>query len=220
MNKIKGFTDAEREKYGKPYVEFIMQGEELRALHNDEECNKRFFIKKADVLKRYLDALDEADYKASGEGFLEFLKSDDQYKEEVLSLKNTLNHDLEKLVRCQSCQCVGCLRECPFNACHYCQFTTTIKGCDKDRYFVTSGYEPVILYSNDEERDVYFEVVGILNDHFSNKRYIYLVESKNRDNQHILEYCKYVNGDVDYLPLDEDILDKIYNIFVQLDCYV
>lgn len=219
MNKIKEFTDSERQKYSKPYVDFIMHGQELAALHTDEECNKRFFIRKVEVLKKYIDALDEADQKASGEGVFEMFKSDEQYKHAAMKVKSAHNQDIEKLMRCQECKCASCLSECKFNSCHYCQYTSSVKGCDKSRNYVTSGYKPVTLYSNDEERDVYFKVLGILTDHFSNKKYIYLVEQANPNNQHILEYCKYVNGDVDYLPLDEDVLDRIYHIFVQLECY-
>ncbi len=219
MNKIQGFTDAERAKYGKLYADFIMHGEEIAALHGDKVADQRFYRRKAPVLKTYLDALDEADYKANGQGVMEMFKSDNQYKEEALAVKRKAEHDIEKLVKCSTCACAKCLQVCPFNACSYCQFTAKITACDKERYCITTGHKPVSLYSNDEEREVYFEVQGMLTDNFSNKRYTYLVETANRDNQHILEYNKYVNGEVEYLPIDEELLDKVYNVFVELGCH-
>lgn len=219
MNKIKAFTDSEREQYGKLYVDLIMNIEEMSAFLTDEELKKRFFTRKVHLIKSYLDALDHADQQAEGNGLLEMFKSDEKYKDEVLQYKATLSDDLTKLQKCHQCRCLKCSVPCPFNACHYCNYTNHIVGCDQQRYTVTTGHTPITLYSNDEDRDVHFRVIGLLKDDFSDKQYIYLVETNNKDNQHILEYKKYIDGTKDYLPIDEELLDKIYNIFVGFDCY-
>lgn len=219
MNKIKEFTDAERSIYSKPYVDMVMATEEIAEFLDPQELKSRNFYKKIDVLKEYLDKLDEADRKAEGEGLFEVFKSDDKYKDEVIGFKNKVVNDLIKLNLCHKCKCLTCTKECKFKSCKYCRFDEYIYNCDTERYYITRGQHNVSLYSNDEDRDVYFNVEGLLKDHFSNKQYIYLIEANNKSNQHILEYCKYVNGNIDYLPLDQELLDKIYDIFVRLECY-
>lgn len=219
MNKIKDFTDSERAEYSKVYVDLIMNIEEINTFLSSADSNQRFFTRKVHLIKDYLDQLDEADHLAEAGGILDFLKSDDKYKEDVLKFKAGIANELNKLKLCHTCQCATCVNECKFKSCHYCNYTNKVTGCDKERYYVTTGHEPITLYSNDEERDVHFEVVGLLKDDSSNKHYIYLVERNNKNNQHILEYCKYVNGNTDYLPIDEELLDKIYDVFVGFDCY-
>lgn len=219
MNKIKDFTDAERKKYSQAYIDLIMNIEEIETFLPPEEVQKRFFKKKVHVIKEYLDQLDEADRLADGKSPLDFLKSDEQYKKEALKFKATIVEDLDKLELCHKCKCSTCIKACPFKSCHYCRHSSRVVGCDQERYYVTTGMAPITLYSNDEQRDVHFEVVGLLTDDFSNKHYIYLVERNNKENQHILEYCKYTNGSVDYLSIDEELLDKVYDIFVGFDCY-
>lgn len=219
MNKIKDFTDAERAIYSQAYIDLIMNIEELETFLSENEPNKRFFKRKVHLIKEYLDQLDEADRLAEGKGILDFLKSDEKYKDDVLKFKASRIDDLNKLMLCHTCKCATCVSECKFKSCHYCSYHSKVVGCDKERYYVTKGLAPITLYSNDEERDVHFDVVGLLKDDFSNKDYIYLVERNNKDNQHILEYCKYTNGTIDYLPIDEELLDKIYDVFVGFDCY-
>lgn len=219
MNKIKDFTDSQRAEYSKTYIDLIMNIEELNTFLSSNEVNKRYFSRKVHLIKDYLDQLDEADRLADGTGLFEFLKDDNKYKDDVLRFKTQIIDELTKLKLCEKCKCSTCVSECKFKSCHYCQTTCNVQGCDHDRYYITVGHKDVILYSNDENRDVLFHVVGLLTDDFANKHYIYLVELENKNNQHILEYHKYVNGTIDYLPLDEELLDKIYNVFVGLDCY-
>ncbi|MGL6173169.1 MAG: hypothetical protein ACRC1P_00960 [Cellulosilyticaceae bacterium] len=219
MNKIKDFTDAERNQYSKIYVDLIMNIEEITPFLSSDESNKRFFVRKVHHLKEYLDKLDDADHLANGTGIFDFLKSDEKHKDDVLKFKSTIADELNKLTLCNTCKCASCVSDCKFKSCHYCGYTNKVANCDQQRYYVTAGHPSVTLYSNDEERDVQFDVVGLLTDDFANKHYIYLVERNNKNNQHILEYCKYVNGSIDYLPIDEELLDKIYDLFVGFDCY-
>lgn len=219
MNKIKDFTDSERAQYSKIYVDLIMNIEEINTFLSTTESNKRFFVRKVHHLKEYLDKIDEADRLADGNGLLDFLKSDDKYKDDLLKFKATIADELNKLTLCHTCKCSTCVSDCKFKSCHYCNYTNKVANCDHERYYVTVGHSPISLYSNDEEHDVHFEVVGLLTDDFANKHYIYLVERNNKNNQHILEYCKYVNGTIEYLPIDEELLDKIYNTFVGFDCH-
>ncbi|MGL4737055.1 MAG: hypothetical protein ACRCW2_06315 [Cellulosilyticaceae bacterium] len=219
MNKIKAFTDSERQQYSPLYVDLIMNMEEIRPFLSDEELQSRFFTRKVHQIKAYLDALDQADQQAEGGGLLEFLKSDDKYKDEVLKFKATLSDDLTKLQKCHQCHCSKCTATCPFKSCHYCSYNNHVVGCDQQRYTVTTGHPSITLYSNDEDRDVHFRTIGLLKDDFSDKQYIYLVETTNKENQHILEYRKYVDGTKDYLPIDEELLDKVYDLFVGFNCY-
>lgn len=219
MNKIKDFTDEERAQYSKLYVDLVMHTDEISPFLSSDEMNKRFFVRKVHHLKEYLDKLDEADLLADDTGVFDFLKSDEKFKNDVLKFKGTVIDDLNKLALCHNCKCSTCVSDCKFKSCYYCAYTNQVANCDRERYYITVGHPNITLYSNDDERDVHFEVIGLLTDDFSNKHYIYLVEKNNKNNQHILEYCKYVNGTIDYLPIDEKLLDKVYDIFLGFDCY-
>ena len=219
MNKIEEFTQSERQKYSHLYLDLVTGADEIAPFLSKSENEQRYFNRRMHVIKDYLDALDIADQKASGEGFFERFKSDEQYKEEALKVKSLIATELEKLTYCGKCNCLHCTSECPFKSCRNCRHSYFVSACDKERYCIVSNLPHLSLYSNDEERDVLFKVLGLLRDHYSNKNYIYLVESSNPNNQHILEQVEYVNGQCDYNPLDSDILDKVYDTFVRFNCY-
>lgn len=219
MNKIKDFTDSERLYYQNIYSNIIMTMDDLSDLLDTDDFNSRFYTKKVHIIKSYLDKLDDADFKANKKDFLDFLKSDEKYKNEVLNYKSTIIRDLNKLELCNKCKCLKCISHCKFNKCLNCLPTNFVHNCNKENTLVAKGFNNVVLYSNDENRDVNFEVLGLLDSLDYKKKFIYLVEVTNRNNQHILEYVSYINGETEYTPVDEDTLDKVYNNFVKLDCY-
>ncbi len=219
MNKIEEFTQSEREKYSHLYLDLVTASDEIAPFLSKEENEARYFNRRMHVIKDYLDALDQADQKASGNGLLEMFKSDEKYKEEALKVKAGIATELDKLGYCQQCKCLHCTKECPFKSCRNCKHSAFVTACDEERYSIITNLPTLSLYSNDEARDVLFKVLGVLRDNYSNKHYIYLVESNNPNNQHILEQVEYVNGQCDYTPLDADILDKIYDLFVRFNCY-
>ncbi|MBU5228312.1 hypothetical protein KQI36_16970 [Clostridium senegalense] len=219
MNKIKEFTNSERNYYKDLYTELILSIDNISELLDEDDYNSRFFIKKVHIIKDYLDRLDDADYKADKKDFFDFLKSDEKYKTEVLDYKSTIINDLKKLELCRKCKCLKCVSSCSFKKCLNCLPSYYVHNCNKTDNCITKGLNTITLYSNDEERDVNFEPLGLLEELKENKYYIYLVENNNRNNQHILEYVKYLNGEVEYLPITKEDLDKIYDSFVKLNCY-
>lgn len=219
LNKIKEFTNSERDHYKDLYTDLILSIDNISELLDEDDYNSRFFIKKVHIIKDYLDKLDDADYKADKKDFFDFLKSDEKYKTEVLNYKSTIINDLKKLELCRKCKCLKCISSCSFKKCLNCLPSYYVHNCNEMDNCITKGLNTITLYSNDEERDVNFEPLGLLEDLKENKYYIYLVENNNRNNQHILEYIKYLNGEVEYLPITKEDLDKIYDSFVKLNCY-
>ncbi|WP_061995638.1 hypothetical protein [Clostridium sp. ATCC 25772] len=219
MNKIKEFTNSERDHYKDLYTDLILSIDNISELLDEDDYNSRFFIKKVHIIKDYLDKLDDADYKADKKDFFDFLKSDEKYKTEVLNYKSTIINDLKKLELCRKCKCLKCISSCSFKKCLNCLPSYYVHNCNEMDNCITKGLNTITLYSNDEERDVNFEPLGLLENLKENKYYIYLVENNNRNNQHILEYIKYLNGEVEYLPITKEDLDKIYDSFVKLNCY-
>ena len=64
--------------------------------------------------------------------------------------------------------------------------------CDKDTSLLTNTTDTVELYQGDEK--FIFNVVGYLVEKDSEgnfTRYVYLIDSKDYDNQHILKYSKF-----------------------------
>lgn len=219
LNKIKEFTNSERDHYKDLYTDLILSIDNISELLDEDDYNSRFFIKKVHIIKDYLDKLDDADYKADKKDFFDFLKSDEKYKTEVLNYKSTIINDLKKLELCRKCKCLKCISSCSFKKCLNCLPSYYVHNCNEMDNCITKGLNTITLYSNDEERDVNFEPLGLLENLKENKYYIYLVENNNRNNQHILEYIKYLNGEVEYLPITKEDLDKIYDSFVKLNCY-
>lgn len=217
MNKIQEFTNAERQKYGDLYGKLVMKQSEASSLLSQDEMRKRFYVHNLPKLKQYLDMLDEADRKANGSGLLEIFKSDDKYKEEVLEFKATILDTIDKLALCLECKCSNCSSICNFNSCLNCRVSESTRVCSEDdEYYLKSSSRVLKLWSNDEKRNVTFNVKAIIEDAHSEGTYYYLIEDGNRDNQHILEYIKESNGKEEFLPVENTtLLDELFQFFVK-----
>ena len=94
MNKIKNFTNKERLEYQTLYSTVADAIYEQREILDEEEVNKRAYVSKIDAIKKYLDKIDEADYKADKKGFLDIFKSDEVYKNQLLAFKEEIKHEI------------------------------------------------------------------------------------------------------------------------------
>lgn len=219
MNKIKDFTDAELEYYGQIYAKLILNQTDSEILLDKEELEKRYFYKNTYVLSEYVEKIKDANYKADGSGFLELFRDDEKYKQELLAYKMKHKETIDKLTQCASCKCSTCLQICKYEICKNCLSNMRTAACEQDKYYIKTSENIVTLYSEDEQREVHFRVKGILYDSNTNEDYIYLIETTDPDNQHILQYVKNINGIVDYVSISEEELDRIYELFVEANCY-
>ena len=213
----------EREKYKKTYSDMIFAYDDLRQILDEKELNKRIFISKIETLKSYMDFLDKLEIESKHDkGFLSRLINKDKYIDNKIYdyLTNEKKINIEKLERCNQCKCKNCVSECFMSGCLNCREKEYIFECNKQDSFMTKSSDTLTLY--DGEKEFIFSVAGYLveKDNDNNfSRYIYLIDSKDYDNQHILKYSKF-KGEESYNSVivdnKQDELVRINNKFIEL----
>lgn len=220
MNKIKDFTDSERVKYSPYHIKITNAIAENINLISDNEKKERRYFKAINGLSKYLEALDTADYKADKKGILDWFRSDMKYQTEAELIRSDNIVDINTCIKCSGCKCLNCSLDCPFRSCFNCNYSEYVFNCDKDKYCITKGMQDIELICHDfGDRLVKFEVLGRLINNEDGNQYILIAEKGNPSNSQLYRYVKNMNGLEDFYQMDsEEHLDKIYDIFVSLDC--
>ena len=190
----------EKNKYNKAYTELMFCVDDLRKMLDTEELEKRSFISKVDTLKDYIEFLDNLEKESK--------------KDKGLFKK------LFKIDKCSKCACRNCVSICNMNHCFNCREKEYIVKCDKDTTLLTKTTDTVELYQGDEK--FVFNVAGYLvekDDNGNFSRYVYLIDSKDYDNQHILKYSKF-KGEESYDSVitdgTQDELIRINDKFIEM----
>ena len=214
---------AEKNKYNKMYTDLVFACDDLKQMLSSEELNKRTFMEKVDTLKDYMEFLDKLDREENTKKglFSKLLKKPEDSSFKINSyLTREIRNDLEKLEKCNSCKCKNCVSQCPMNHCYNCREKEYVADCDKKEWLLTKSTDTVTLYNGDEE--IIFNVAGYLVEKDNNGnfyRYVYLVDSKDNDNQHILKYYKF-KGEEHYDSVIEDDskdnLVRLENKFIEM----
>lgn len=214
MNKIKDFTDKERSEYKTLYSTVADAIYEQREILDEEEVNKRAYVSKIDAIKKYLDKIDEIDYKADKKGFLDIFRSDEYYKNQLLSFKQGIKHEIRFIKKCVTCKCISCKRKCNFEACKNCNLSEIVKACDKSEKCIYHGLPKISLFHHEFNKDINFKILGRLV--YKNSEYLLL---RNVDNEEDLQLYRYVvesTGVKHYETLTSQEIDEIWDIFVDL----
>lgn len=219
--EVKEWIDSEIKKYQEIETKICFGIGEIADKVSNDELNKRFFVKKVQSLRDYLKLLEATRLKCGKKKFFGLIKSDDsKHLNEINFKKESIVDDLAQVEKCSNCKCLNCTLNCPFSSCRECSPRIYVAGCDKQRYVILKGYKNVVLYCEDTDEDIEFEVVGLLHDSQDNKEYIYLSEVCNSDNQQLLGYKKDLSGRETYYPLEsEEQLNLIYEIFLRYDIF-
>ena len=211
----------EKNKYIDIYSRLMFAYDDLRNMLDEEELEKRTFISKYEDLKEYMQFLDDLEKESKNKkSFFSkiFNKETDSDK-----IKKYMNKDkrmkLDKLIKCSKCKCINCVNECVLNSCINCREKEYVNQCDKNKSFMTKSTDTVTLYNGNEE--VIFNISGYLvekNEKNRFDRYVYLIDSKDYDNQHILKYSK-LKGEEYYDSIikdnSQDELIRINNKFIE-----
>ena len=215
--------ENERNKYKKTYTDMMFAYDDLRQILDEKEINKRTFINKVDTLKEYMAFLDDLETKSKKDkGFFnKLLKSEKSIDDTIYNyLSREKRIDIEKLEKCSQCKCINCVKECSMNGCLNCREKEYIFECNKKDGLLTKSSDTVTLYNGDE--NYLFNVAGYLveKDEDGNfLRYVYLIDSKDYDNQHILRYSKFKGEEsYDSVIVDDkqDELIRINDKFIEL----
>lgn len=213
MNEV---IEREKNKYNKIYTDLVFSIDDLRMMLDEQELYKRSFINKVDTLKDYMNFLDnlENESKRDKGFFKKLFKGNDDFEYKINKyLTPDRKFNIEKLSKCSKCECRNCVSNCPLDGCFNCREKEYISKCNKKDSYITKSTDTVTLYNGNEA--VVFNVAGYLvekdnEDNFS--RYVYLIDSKDYDNQHILKYSK-LKGEENYdSVITEDKQDELVRI--------
>lgn len=182
-----------------------------------QELERRIYYKKINILNKYIGKIREMDIRVKNikRGVFGIFKDDTMYLNELLDYKNDIKEDLNKLKTCSKCKCLECSLVCEFKACMKCDPNIRVSTCDKERFNVTQGYKNITLYLDDNP--INYEVIGILEDNELNKRYIYLSEIDNINNQQLLEYKEYLDGKEEFNGIEGEEFNRVWNQFLKFD---
>ena len=106
------------------------------------------------------------------------------------------------------------------NGCLNCREKEYIFECNKKDGLLTKSSDTVTLYNGDE--NYLFNVAGYLvekNEDGNFSRYVYLIDSKDYDNQHILRYSKFKGEESYDSVISDDKQDELIRIndkFIEL----
>jgi hypothetical protein len=205
--------EEQKNKYNKIYTDLIFASDDLTKILDKEELSKRSFLVKLETLKEYMNFLDSLE-KNKNQGFLKKLFINDNIESKISKfLTKDKISDLEKLSRCSECMCINCVSKCPMNMCYNCREKESVKGCDKINTTFTTSNETVTLYNKNEP--ILFNVKGYLiekDEMNSFKRYVYLIDDKNYDNQHLLRYSKFKGEESYNSVITDDSQDELIRL--------
>jgi hypothetical protein len=205
--------EEQKNKYNKIYTDLIFASDDLTKILDKEELSKRSFLVKLETLKEYINFLDSLE-KNKNKSFFKKIFINDNIESKISKfLTKDKISDLEKLSRCSECMCINCVNKCPMNMCYNCREKESVKGCDKINTTFTTSNETVTLYNKNEP--ILFNVKGYLieKDEMGNfKRYVYLIDDKNYDNQHLLRYSKFKGEESYNSVITDDSQDELIRL--------
>lgn len=217
-SKLKQILDyiEERRKVHEPIYVKVMN-----AIDTDtKDVGNKPYSKNINSLESYFEFLKTTELKVKEEckGIMgKMMVNSDHYISDIQAFETTIFGELDQLTKCCKCKCISCDFPCDYKSCHMCESDLYVKGCDKQLGIVIKGQRTLMLYNNDERRDVEFNVKCFYYDFNSKKTYIYLVDRRNATNEHLLIYTKNIRGIESYDSIEnQEELDKVYENILRL----
>ncbi|RDY26494.1 hypothetical protein CHL78_013065 [Romboutsia weinsteinii] len=208
--------EKEKSKYNKIYTDLVFASDDLKQMLDEKELSKRSFLNKVDTLKDYMNFLDNIEKEENdNKGFFKKILKKQQDPENKIDIYLTKNRilDIDKLNKCRSCKCKNCVSHCSMNHCYNCRDKEYVSECNKKNTLLTNSSDTVTLYQNGEEYIFNVRAYLVERDEEGNfSRYVYLIDSKDYDNQHILKYSKF-KGEENYESvIEDDTQDELVRI--------
>lgn len=215
--------EEEKNKYNSVYTDLVFASDDLKQMLDEKELNKRSFLTKVETLKDYMGFLDKLERDSNVKKGL-FAKLLSKNEDVDLKIDKYLTQekiiDLNKLNKCSKCKCKNCVSKCFMDQCFNCRKREYVSECNKMDSVLTSCDDTVTLYNGNSE--IIFNVKAYLieKDKDGNYiRYVYLIDSENYDNQHILKYSKFKGEERYDSVISEDTqyeLVRINNKFIEM----
>jgi hypothetical protein len=194
MGRAEDFLKSEKERYGKVYVDLTYAVDNISPFLENAELNKRKYVTKLSLLKKYIDLIESAErevYKKGG--FLNFF-NDDKYIDLLNSYKNDNKEDINQLEHCSQCVYRNCLED-KFDGCLGCRENSRIVFCDHEKINVTFHDNWILTLNNDKTGDMdRFKVLATLQDIIKDQKYI-IIKNLRTDEKFVLHYFSGISED-------------------------
>lgn len=212
MNDKINFLEQEKKEYGKVYADITYAIDNISPFLEQEVLSRRKFVKRIDVLKRYIDLIDSCIAEASQGGFLRIFKNDNS-----INLLNSYKRDnsetISLLNNCSKCSCLNCTSICNFDSCSGCRKGSNIGFCDHKKINVTHHSDFMLDLTNDRTgmQDRY-KVLATLQDCMSDKKYI-IIQSISGQDKFVLYYYPGIVEDSYGEITDAEEFDFVVNTY-------
>lgn len=211
MTSINKIMKSEIVKYNKVFADLTLDEGLVTALLSTSESKKRTYIIKRDILKTYINLLDDLLRFNQSHPVLKYIKHGDNFNVTYNYMQE--HHDtLNNLAECSICKCLQCTMDCPFNACTGCSCNSYIVECDTSTMNVRlhENFEVRLINNITKEKDIYRVLFTIKN--CNTNRMFIVIKPYVEDKKIILYYYPDYNGDKYGEIKDAKVLDSIISL--------
>ena len=214
MSNTIEFITKERETVGKTYTDVTYAISEVSPFLDESILKKRKYYSKLPILTKYMELLNDAEYKDKNKKFSLFKKDDTvsqltRYKQDNLEAFNQLND-------CSKCTCLNCIKECNFRSCSGCRSNSFIKSCDKSKINVRLHKDFILsLTNNDTGRSSRYKVLATIENCELDRLYIALENLMDSNDKLILYYYPGISSDDFGEITDEDEFNLVVEAYEQ-----
>lgn len=216
MGRAEDFLKNERERYGKVYVDLTYAIDNVSPFLENGELNKRKYVTKLPVLKKYIDLIESAEREVHKKsGFLNFF-NDDKYIDLLNSYKHDNSEALNQLEHCSNCVYRNCSED-KFDSCLGCRENSKIVFCDHEKINVTFHDNWILTLNNDKTGDIdRFKVLATLSDIVKAQKYI-IIKNLRTDEKFVLYYFSGISEDSYGEITDAEEFDYIVSIYQSVE---
>lgn len=209
------FVKREKDHYGKIYVDIQYAISEISPFLEDKDLQKRKYVSRLSVLKKYMELLESSEREEKKGGLLSFFKSNDTV-DMLQEYKNDKRQELNQLEKCSACQCLNCTSECKFNSCLGCREGSHIAYCDKKKINVTLHDNFILDLTNEKSgEDERYMVLATMEDIQRDQMYI-IIEGIRSKEKYVLYYDPGISEDSYGEITDEEEFDFVVQTFESL----
>ncbi|MEQ8153353.1 MAG: DUF1292 domain-containing protein [Clostridiaceae bacterium] len=212
MNSDFEIITKEKDKWGKIYTDIFYAIDSISPFLSDDFLKKKKFYVKGNILKEYIDLLEEQEQKGNKKGFLSMFSSPDMSS--INSFKSKNSDTFTQLENCSKCECLNCVAECSFKTCTGCKRNSFIQKCDHEKINVRfhSGFT-LDLTNNDTGKQNRFKVLATLEDCKKDQQYIIIENISDPDDRYILYWYPGIKEDTYGEITDGEEFDFIAEAF-------
>lgn len=194
MGKTDQFIKAEKDKYGKIFVDINYAINSVSPFLDNNSLNIRKYVAKISILKRYIDLIEEVETKYNNISFLDKLRGN-KYISLIEDYKNDNYQSILQLEKCSECQCLNCTATCSFDSCLGCKTASEIVHCDRKKINVSKYDNFSLNLTNDKTGETNrYIVLSTLQDVQLNKKYI-IIQNISSEEKFILYYYPGISED-------------------------